>query len=77
MRRRQGAGRVPRDWRHTRLHESGWGAESWVTKRQEVERHEGDGGMGWDAEQPAWPTRSCRGTSHNMTHTADTMGQAM
>ncbi|KAK9831785.1 hypothetical protein WJX74_009175 [Apatococcus lobatus] len=41
-------GRVIRDWRHTRLHESGWGGESWVSKRQEVERHEDDGadGMG-------------------------------
>ena len=44
FRRRTAA--VHRDWRHTRLHESGWGAESWVSKRLEVERHEGDGADG-------------------------------
>lgn len=43
LRCKQRGARVTRDWRHTRLHESGWGGESWVSKRQEVERHEADG----------------------------------
>ena len=48
LRHKQRGARATRDWRHTRLHESGWGGESWVSRRQEVERHEDDGadGMG-------------------------------